>query len=78
MSRVPDKEVARVVARTPADECDASAYERLALDLREARAEIERLRATTYLRVKCRACGMDLDGSDLAVTAPAPARQEDQ
>ena len=44
--RVSDNEVARIVARTPVEfECDASAFENLALDLRDARAEVSRLKA---------------------------------
>ena len=39
--RVSDADVARIVARTPVEfECDATAYENLALDLRDARAQL--------------------------------------
>jgi 5'-3' exonuclease len=34
-----DEYIARIVANTPADGCDASQFERLAIDVRNARAE---------------------------------------
>jgi len=53
--RVSDADVARIVARTPVEfECDATAYENLALDLRDARAQLAEAR--DRLRIIAQSC----------------------